>query len=117
MEILGEQLALKSDNIIDKANQLLASPREPAIKKAFLDEIKASKGKPWFVFEITPPDLTYQIVNPFRNETSNNMSWIDDDEVVQAADSLITALPQIVTVTKQFTAAPEDKKAEENLKA
>jgi hypothetical protein len=105
LENIGDMLAHKSDVLIDKANQVLASPREPAVKKAFLDEVRASR------------ELTHQLVDPLKLDESRPHAWVDDDEVVEASDQLMTVLPKIVDVTQQYGNSPNDQVAMDNLKA
>ena len=76
---LGELLQSHSDALINKANEVIASPRDPAIKKAFADEVRASR------------EVTQQIVNPLRTDASEGgqSSIWDDEEILEASDNLI----------------------------
>jgi hypothetical protein len=115
---LGELLQSHSDAIINKANEVIASPRDPAVKKAFADEVRASM------------EITHQLVTPLRENEGAQPIWVDDEEILEASDNLICKLiaslllliflgtiPKIVDVSLQLTASPSDEKLKENMAA
>lgn len=92
-----------------KANQVLANPADEALLKLYDDELLETN------------DLCINVATPFRQELQQDnhsllqASLMDDDEVLQAADGLITILPRLVDAAQRVQANPNDKSAQEAL--